>query len=152
MKGNVTLDVRAGRANEICGQYEFADKSIIRGDLHIIAGAEKYENTDRTLRLNGNWPITGAGYRFAASPFEKGTYQIDGNVVIDTYENVWGWDKYGTIGGDIPEIYAQSKARSAGISRSTHMVPTWRTSPAHGCRPLATERKETATSASRPKM
>lgn len=114
MKGNVTLDVRAGRANEICGQYEFADKSIIRGDLHIIAGAEKYENTDRTLRLNGNWPITGAGYRFAASPFEKGTYQIDGNVVIDTYENVWGWDKYGTIGGDVPEIYGAIKSKVGG--------------------------------------
>lgn len=40
MKGNVTLDIRSGRANEICGTQEMVDKSIIRGDLHIIAGAE----------------------------------------------------------------------------------------------------------------
>ena len=43
MKGNVTLDIRSGRANEICGTQEYSTKSIIRGDLHIIAGAKKYE-------------------------------------------------------------------------------------------------------------
>ena len=90
MKGNVTLDIRSGRANEICGTQEFVDKSIIRGDLHIIAGAKEYENTDRTLRLNGNWPIVGAGNRFATAPSAVGNYAVDGNITIDTYENVWG--------------------------------------------------------------
>ena len=105
MRGDVTLDVRSGRANEICGTEEYSEKSIIRGNLHIIAGSEEYENTDRTLRLNGNWPIVGAGNSFAASPFEKGTYEVDGDVTIDAYENVWGWDKEGTIPDDVPEIY-----------------------------------------------
>lgn len=105
MRGNVTLDVRSGRANEICGQNEYADPSAIHGDLHIIAGAEAYENTDRALRLNGNWPIVGAGNSFAASPFETGTYVVNGNITIDTYENVWGWDKGTDPSYDIPEIY-----------------------------------------------
>ena len=90
MKGNVTLDIRSGRVNEICGTQEMVDKSIIRGDLHIIAGAEKYENTDRTLRLNGNWPIVGAGNRFATYPGTTGNYTVGGNITINTYENVWG--------------------------------------------------------------
>ena len=115
MKGNVTLDIRSGRANEICGTQEYSTKSIIRGDLHIIAGAKKYENTDRTLRLNGNWPIVGAGNSFAESPFEKGTYEVGGNITIDTFENVWGWDK-GTEppSDDIPEIYGAIDSNVGG--------------------------------------
>lgn len=115
MKGNVTLDIRSGRANEICGTQEYSTKSIIRGDLHIIAGAKKYENTDRTLRLNGNWPIVGAGNRFAESPSENGTYEVGGNITIDTFENVWGWDK-GTepLSGDIPEIYGAIDSNVGG--------------------------------------
>ena len=120
MKGNVTLDIRSGRANEICGTQEMVDKSIIRGDLHIIAGAEKYENTDRTLRLNGNWPIVGAGNRFATYPGTTGNYTVGGNITINTYENVWGWDKgvdpttdrdkwY-----DIPEIYGAIRGNVGG--------------------------------------
>ena len=38
MKGNVTLDVRAGSVAGIAGTEEPLEKSIIRGDLHIIAG------------------------------------------------------------------------------------------------------------------
>ena len=120
MKGNVTLDIRSGRANEICGTQEMVDKSIIRGDLHIIAGAEKYENTDRTLRLNANWPIVGAGNLFAADPDAVGNYTVGGNITIDTYENVWSWDKgvdpttdhdkwY-----DIPEIYGAIRGNVGG--------------------------------------
>ena len=119
MKGNVTLDIRSGRADEICGTQEFADASIIRGDLHIIAGAEKYENTDRTLRLNGNWPIVGAGNRFATEPSAVGNYTVNGNITIDTYENVWSWDKgidpttdddlY-----DLPEIYGAIRGNVGG--------------------------------------
>ena len=45
MKGDVTLDVRAGRVAGIVGTEEPVDKSIIRGNLHIIAGNPAYENT-----------------------------------------------------------------------------------------------------------
>lgn len=115
MRGNVTLDIRSGRANEICGTQEFVDKSIIRGDLHIIAGAKKYENTDRTLRLNGNWPIVGAGNRFATMPGAVGNYTVGGDITIDTYENVWGWDR-GTdpTSYDIPEIYGALRGNVGG--------------------------------------
>ena len=106
MQGDVLLNVRSGRSTEICGNYESPKKSIIGGDLHIIAGAEEYEDTDRTLRLGGNWPITGAGHLFAQAPFSTGTYTVEGSVIIDTYENVWGWEK-GTEPSsyDIPNIY-----------------------------------------------
>ena len=111
MKGNVTLDVRAGSVVGIAGTEEPLEKSIIRGDLHIIAGNPDYENTDRILRLGSNWPIVGAGNRFATYPGVEGNYTVGGNITIDTYENVWSWDKgvdpttdhdkwY-----DIPEIY-----------------------------------------------
>ncbi len=120
MRGDVTLDIRSGRANEICGTQEFVDTSIIRGDLHIIAGSPDYENTDRTLRLNGNWPIVGAGNRFATYPGVEGNYTVGGNITIDTYENVWSWDKgvdpttdhdkwY-----DIPEIYGAIRGNVGG--------------------------------------
>ena len=120
MRGNVTLDIRSGRANEICGTQEFVDTSIIRGDLHIIAGSPDYENTDRTLRLNSNWPIVGAGNRFATMPSAVGNYTVGGNITIDTYENVWSWDKgvdpttdhdkwY-----DIPEIYGAIRGNVGG--------------------------------------
>lgn len=114
MKGDVTLDIRSGRANEICGTQEFVDKSIIRGDLHIIAGAAKYENTNRTLRLNGNWPIVGAGHRFATMPGATGNYTIGGNIVIDTYENVWGWDKGAKPSDDVPEIFGALRGDVGG--------------------------------------
>lgn len=115
MRGNVTLDIRSGRANEICGTQEFVDTSIIRGDLHIIAGSPDYENTDRTLRLNSNWPIVGAGNLFAAMPGAVGNYAINGNIVIDTYENVWAWDK-GTEpdSDDLPNIYGALRGDVGG--------------------------------------
>lgn len=113
MKGNVTLDIRSGRTNEICGTQAFVDTSIIRGDLHIIAGSPDYENTDRTLRLNYNWPIVGAGNLFAPDSDVEDNYTVGGNITIDTYENVWAWDKgtepdsdnltdiYGALRGDV---------------------------------------------------
>ena len=120
MKGNVTLDVRAGSVAGIAGTKEPVDKSIIRGNLHIIAGNPAYENTDRILRLGSNWPIVGAGHRFATMPGAVGNYAINGNIVIDTYENVWSWDKgvdpttdhdkwY-----DIPEIYGAIRGNVGG--------------------------------------
>lgn len=120
MRGNVTLDIRSGRANEICGTQEFVDTSIIRGDLHIIAGSPDYENTDRTLRLNSNWPIVGAGNLFAAEPGAVGNYTVGGDITIDTYENVWSWDKgvdpttdYDKW-NDIPEIYGAIRGNVGG--------------------------------------
>ena len=115
MRGNVTLDIRSGRANEICGTQEFVDTSIIRGDLHIIAGSPDYENTDRTLRLNANWPIVGAGNLFAADPDAVGNYTVGGDITIDTYENVWAWDK-GTEpdSDDLPNIYGALRGDVGG--------------------------------------
>ena len=115
MRGNVTLDIRSGRANEICGTQEFVDTSIIRGDLHIIAGSPDYENTDRTLRLNSNRPIVGAGNLFAAEPGAVGNYAVNGDIVIDTYENVWAWDK-GTEpdSDDLPNIYGALRGDVGG--------------------------------------
>ena len=115
MRGNVTLDIRSGRANEICGTQEFVDTSIIRGDLHIIAGSPDYENTDRTLRLNANWSIVGAGNLFAAEPGAVGNYTVGGDITIDTYENVWAWDK-GTEpdSDDLPNIYGALRGDVGG--------------------------------------
>ena len=115
MKGNVTLDVRAGSVAGIAGTEEPLEKSIIRGNLHIIAGNHAYENTDRILRLGSNWPIVGAGHRFATMPGAVGNYAINGNIVIDTYENVWAWDK-GTEPDsyDLPNIYGALRGDVGG--------------------------------------
>ena len=115
MKGDVTLDVRAGSVAGIVGTEEPVDKSIIRGNLHIIAGNPAYENTDRVLRLGGNWAIIGAGHLFAAMPGAVGNYAINGNIVIDTYENVWAWDK-GTEPDsyDLPNIYGALRGDVGG--------------------------------------
>ena len=120
MEGDVTLDVRAGRVAGIVGTEEPLEKSIIRGNLHIIAGNPAYENTDRILRLGSNWPIVGAGNSFALYPGVEGNYTVGGNITIDTYENVWSWDKgvdpttdydkwY-----DIPEIYGAIRGNVGG--------------------------------------
>ena len=98
----------------IVGTEETVKTSIIRGDLHIIAGSPKYENTDRILRLNGNWPIIGAGHSFATMPGAIGNYAIGGNITIDAYENVWGWDKDNAIPDDVPEIYGAYRGDVGG--------------------------------------
>ena len=115
MKGNVTLDVRAGSVAGIVGTEEPVDKSIIRGNLHIIAGNPDYENTDRVLRLGGNWPIIGAGHSFATMPGAVGNYTVDGNITIDTYENAWAWDKGTTPDSyDLPNIYGALRGDVGG--------------------------------------
>lgn len=115
MKGNVTLDVRAGSVAGIVGTEEPLEKSIIRGNLHIIAGNPAYENTDRILRLGSNWPIVGAGNSFATYPGVEGNYTVGGNITIDTYENAWAWDK-GTepTSYDLPEIYGALRGNVGG--------------------------------------
>lgn len=115
MRGNVTLDVRAGGVSGIVGAEEPLEDSIIRGDLRIIAGSQAYENTDRILRLGGNWPIVGAGNSFATMPGVSGNYVIGGNITIDSYENVWGWDKGTTPDSyDLPEIYGAIRGAVGG--------------------------------------
>lgn len=115
MKGDVTLDVRAGRVAGIVGTEEPVDKSIIRGNLHIVAGNPAYENTDRVLRLGSNWPIIGAGHSFATMPGAVGNYTVGGNITIDTYENVWAWDKGTTPDSyDLPEIYGALRGNVGG--------------------------------------
>ena len=115
MKGDVTLDVRAGRVAGIVGTEEPVDESIIRGNLHIIAGNPAYENTDRILRLGSNWPIIGAGHSFATMPGAVGNYTVGGNITIDTYENAWAWDKGTTPNSyDLPEIYGALRGDVGG--------------------------------------
>ena len=115
MKGDVTLDVRAGSVAGIVGTEAPVDESIIRGNLHIIAGNPDYENTDRILRLGSNWPIVGAGNSFALYPGVVGNYTVGGNITIDTYENAWAWDK-GTEPDsyDLPEIYGALRGNVGG--------------------------------------
>ncbi len=115
MKGDVTLDVRAGSVLGIVGTEEPVDESIIRGDLHIIAGNPAYENTDQVLRLGSNWPIVGAGNSFALYPGAVGNYTVGGNITIDTYENAWAWDKGTTPDSyDLPEIYGALRGNVGG--------------------------------------
>ena len=115
MKGDVTLDVRAGCVAGIVGTEEPLEESIIRGNLHIIAGNHDYENTDRILRLGSNWPIVGAGNSFALYPGVEGNYTVDGNITIDTYENAWAWDKGTTPDSyDLPEIYGALRGNVGG--------------------------------------
>ena len=115
MKRDVTLDVRAGCVAGIVGTEEPLEKSIIRGNLHIIAGNPAYKNTDRILRLGGNWPIVGAGNSFALYPGVEGNYTVDGNITIDTYENAWAWDKGTTPDSyDLPEIYGALRGNVGG--------------------------------------
>ena len=66
------------------------------------------------MRLNGNWPIIGAGHSFATMPGAIGNYAIDGNITIDAYENVWGWDKDKAIPYDVPEIYGAYRGDVGG--------------------------------------
>ena len=115
MKGDVTLDVRAGCVAGIVGTEEPLEKSIIRGNLHIIAGNPAYENTNQVLRLGSNWPIIGAGNSFATYPGVKGNYTVGGNITIDTYENAWAWDKGTTPDSyDLPEIYGALRGNVGG--------------------------------------
>ena len=115
MKGDVTLDVRAGSVAGIVGTEEPLEKSIIRGNLHIIAGNPAYENTDQILRLGSNWPIVGAGNSFATYPGVEGNYTVGGNITIDTYENAWAWDKGTTPDSyDLPDIYGALRGNVGG--------------------------------------
>ena len=57
----------------------------------MFAGDPAYEgSTDRICRIAANWDIVGAGEKINLT---GSLFQVGGNVTIDTYENVWGWDK-----------------------------------------------------------
>ncbi len=107
MKRDVTLDVRSGSVSGIVGTGYSSKDSIIHGNLHIIAGYPGYKkDTDPVLRLSGNWLIVGAGPRRATMSGAVGNYTVDGSITIDTYENLWAWDKGTTpTTYDLPEIY-----------------------------------------------
>lgn len=47
-------------------------------------------------------------------PGAVGNYAIDGNITIDAYENVWGWDKDKAIPYDVPEIYGAYRGDVGG--------------------------------------
>lgn len=106
VKGNVTIQAKAGYFNGINGMREDSKQSIVEGDIHIIAGDPAYENTDSICRLNYNWDITGAGEQINNS----GLFQVKGNVIIDTYENLWGWDKNGEPDDDSAGIVGVDSA------------------------------------------
>lgn len=113
IKGDLTIEARAGRCNGISAQREYVDKSVVDGSAHIIAGSPDYENTDRVLRINANWGIFGAGDMM--SNFESSQYQVGGSVIVDAYENVWGWDRGSEpTRGDTPEIYGSKHADVKG--------------------------------------
>lgn len=113
IKGDLTIEARAGRCNGISAQREYVDKSVVDGSAHIIAGSPDYENTDRVLRINANWGIFGAGDMM--SNFESSQYQVGGSVIVDAYENVWGWDRGSEpTRSDTPEIYGSKHADVKG--------------------------------------
>ncbi|MCU6747538.1 MULTISPECIES: SHIRT domain-containing protein [Lachnospiraceae] len=111
VKGNVTVQVKAGYAIGIEGMREDPTQSIVDGDIHIIAGDPAYEGTDRICRIAANWDIVGAGEKINLT---GSLFQVGGNVTIDTYENVWGWDKDGTPANDPPGIVGAGSATVAG--------------------------------------
>ncbi len=47
-------------------------------------------------------------------PGAIGNYAINGNITIDVYENVWGWDKDKAIPDDVPEIYGAYRGDVGG--------------------------------------
>lgn len=113
IKGDLTIEARAGQCDGISAQREYVDKSVVDGSAHIIAGSPDYENTDRVLRINANWGIFGAGDMM--SNFESSQYQVGGSVIVDAYENVWGWDRGSEpTRGDTPEIYGSKHADVKG--------------------------------------
>lgn len=111
IKGNLSITVKAGNLQGIDAQRGSAEQSRIDGSVHIVAGAPEYENTDRIYRVGYNWGIYGAGEQIPASGSE---FEVGGDILIETYENVWGWDKGGPPAMDPPEIVGASNAVVAG--------------------------------------
>ena len=111
IRGNVDVIVKAGKYQGIDAQRGDAELSDIDGDVHIVAGAPEYENTDRIFRSVYNWGIYGAGEQIMTYGEE---FKVGGNITIDTYENLWGWDKGSSIPSDIPEIVGAHNSEVEG--------------------------------------
>lgn len=111
VKGSVTVQVKSGYTVGIEGMREDPTQSIVDGDIHIIVGDPAYAGTDRTCRIGGNWDIVGAGEKINLT---GSLFQVGGNVTIDTYENVWGWNKGDALESDPPGIVGAESATVGG--------------------------------------
>ena len=111
VKGNVTVQVKAGYCTGIEGMRESPTQSIVDGNIHIIAGDPAYANTDRICRIGANWDIIGAGEKINLT---GSLFQVSGNVTVDTYENVWGWAQDETLDSDPPGIVGAESAEVGG--------------------------------------
>ena len=111
VKGSVTVQVKSGYTVGIEGMREDPKQSIVEGDIHIIVGDPSYAGTDRTCLIGGNWDIVGAGEKINLT---GSLFQVGGNVTIDTYENVWGWNKGDALESDPPGIVGAESATVGG--------------------------------------
>ena len=118
VKGDVTVQVKAGYYSGIEGMREDPTQSIVDGNIHIIAGDPAYADTDRICRMGANWDIIGAGEKINLT---GKLYQVGGNVTVDVYENVWGWDRDETPNSDPPGIVgAESAAVGGDVTINVH--------------------------------
>ncbi|RHQ97826.1 cell wall-binding repeat-containing protein [Peptoclostridium sp. AF21-18] len=129
VKGNVTVQAKAGYFQGIHGQREDASKSKVDGNIHIIAGDPKYENTNSICRIGHNWDIVGAGEKGGTS---KDAYEVGKNVTVDTYKNVLRLDKYESsgvvgannaiVGGNVTlNINASKVCKIVGLESGSHV-------------------------------
>lgn len=109
--GSANVTVKAGYFSGISAQRGNPSTSAIDGNVHIVAGAPEYENTDRIFRIGSNWDIVGAGESINLT---DDLFMVGGNVTIDAYENVWGWDKDGSLDYDLPGIVGAMSSRVSG--------------------------------------
>lgn len=109
--GNIQLQIKAGKVNGIEGQRGNGEETVVSGSIHIIAGDPAYVNTDHIVRLGYNWDIVGAGEKIMTAGEE---FKVQGNVIIDTYENLWGWDRNGTAPSDPPDIMGAHNSEVGG--------------------------------------
>ena len=111
VKGDVTVQVKSGYTVGIEGMREDPTQSIVDGNIHIIVGDPAYKGTEHSCRIGGNWDIVGAGEKINLT---GNLFQVGGNVTVDVYENVWGWDKDGTPDSDPPGIVGAESAEVGG--------------------------------------
>lgn len=111
VKGNVTVQVKSGYTLGIEGMREDPKQSIVDGDIHLSVGDPAYAGTDRICRIGSNWDIIGAGEKINLT---DNLFQVGGNVTVDTYENLWGWNKEETPQNDPPGIVGAGSALVGG--------------------------------------
>lgn len=86
-------------------------KGSVDGDIYVeLVGNISYGNNEGGNYLIGTNKATAyGGDRPSGTPLYVG-----GNVTVDTYENVWGWDKDGTPESDPPGIVGAESAIVGG--------------------------------------